>query len=594
MARTKQQLINYHTGSKTAQPQITDVKFGEIVVRHNFESPELLIKVSSGTSGQEGYGEWFVPFISSGAVSDAIEAAIINSEGSINSEITNIQNSLSGFSAYVETHYATSADTVAAIEAAKIEAEIASSAYTDSQIQMLSAVTSAYVEGVNTAIETRLQGDESKISALEAFSGLVESDYATKEFVGSASGYAYDTAVSTLIGEEEDGVDADTIWGAKNYASSLTTTLSGNLVDYVTQEIADAASDISDLSGSVVELSGAVETMSADVKTYIDNELSTVYTYQGSVADMTALEAVENPEVGDVYNVVAANGVPGDSGYTPAGTNYAWNGSEWDALGGVVDLSNYTTTATTDAIDTRVTALESYKNESSGNIETLSASVVELSGSVETNYATSADTVAAIQAAKDEAVTSAYTASTSYTDEQIAILSGISSAYTDQLASNIDSKLQNYAYSSITHNEIEEAKATVIGSAVTSSADPQTITGLKLYSDEKDRQLREDVDTAINALSGLVMGDFSGVESAITGLDSRIDELEASAGTWNEKTATAIQGAEFATVSSSDSHFDGGEGSGATVDSNAKLSYTEGGAIKLDLSELIIDCGDFE
>ena len=97
MARTKQQLINYHTGSKTAQPLTADVKFGEIVVRHNFESPELLIKVSSGTSGQEGYGEWFVPFISSGAVSDAIEAAILTSEGSINSEITNIQNSLSGF-----------------------------------------------------------------------------------------------------------------------------------------------------------------------------------------------------------------------------------------------------------------------------------------------------------------------------------------------------------------------------------------------------------------------------------------------------------------------------------------------------------------
>ena len=65
--------------------------------------------------------------------------------------------------------------------------------------------------------------------------------------------------------------------------------------------------------------------------------LGSVYNVKGSVADYTALQAVQNPKAGDVYNVVAANGD------TPAGTNYVWIGTEWDALGGTIDLSDYLT-----------------------------------------------------------------------------------------------------------------------------------------------------------------------------------------------------------------------------------------------------------
>jgi len=679
MARKKQQLINYHTGGLTSQPLTGDVQFGEIVVRHNYEKPELLIKVNSGTTGESGYGEWFENFMSAKDVETAIAAAITTSEGGIESTISTIQNNLSAFSAtvvnnywtsaetqaqigaasgysleqaknyadsqddalsgriithvqtaitdsitgnvqalqqkvtnletfsgYVETHYATSADTEEAIEAAKIEAEIASSAYTDSQIQMLSAITSAYVADSITAVTGDISDLTSRVSDLEAFSGLVETDYATKEEVATAKleavDSAYTNAKSDLIGESTDASNADTIWGAKNYAKEL----SGNVVTYVEGEVSTLNSNISDVDDKVDELSGSVVSMSGDIKTYIDNELSTVYTYQGSVATYADLPA--NAEVGDVYNVVAANGNPGEAGYTPAGTNYAWVGESsegagdghWDALGGVVDLSNYTTTATTSALSGRVSDLESASSDLSGDLKELSGAVETLSGKVVSDYATSADTVAAIQNAKDEAVTSAYTASMGYTDEQIAALSGIASSYTNTEISNLENRiettLQNYAYSSITHNEIEEAKATIIGSAVTTSADPETITGLKLYSDEKDRELEADFNNKFASLSGAAIGDLSALSGTVVNLSStvnthgeKITNLENSAATWNN----AIQGAEFGAVTSSDAHFDGGEGSGATYDSNAKLSYTEGGNITLDLSELIIDCGDF-
>ena len=61
---------------------------------------------------------------------------------------------------------------------------------------------------------------------------------------------------------------------------------------------------------------------------------STAYKYKGSDTYENII-VKENPAVGDVWNSTTANGV------YPKGTNYAWNGTEWDALGGEVDLSAY-------------------------------------------------------------------------------------------------------------------------------------------------------------------------------------------------------------------------------------------------------------
>lgn len=84
-------------------------------------------------------------------------------------------------------------------------------------------------------------------------------------------------------------------------------------------------------------------------------------TYKGSKDTYEELPTDAN--VGDVWNVVAANG------NTPAGTNYAWNGADWDALGGQVDLSNYYTKSQTDS------AISEAINDVTGNIESLQTSV---------------------------------------------------------------------------------------------------------------------------------------------------------------------------------------------------------------------------
>lgn len=63
-------------------------------------------------------------------------------------------------------------------------------------------------------------------------------------------------------------------------------------------------------------------------------DYTTALLYKGTVATYAELPA-EDQKVGDVYNVTAA-----DAGHgLNAGENVAWNGTGWDNLGGVTDLS---------------------------------------------------------------------------------------------------------------------------------------------------------------------------------------------------------------------------------------------------------------
>lgn len=70
----------------------------------------------------------------------------------------------------------------------------------------------------------------------------------------------------------------------------------------------------------------------------INTALSSVYEYKSSVA--TYADLPTSADKGDVYNVEAEYREEGIDGKVyPAGTNWAWNGTSWDALGGLVDLT---------------------------------------------------------------------------------------------------------------------------------------------------------------------------------------------------------------------------------------------------------------
>ena len=67
----------------------------------------------------------------------------------------------------------------------------------------------------------------------------------------------------------------------------------------------------------------------------LKSDITQMYRYKGSVSDASKLPA-SGQVAGDVYDIQTA------SSYGPAGTNVAWNGTAWDALGGAFTIEECT------------------------------------------------------------------------------------------------------------------------------------------------------------------------------------------------------------------------------------------------------------
>lgn len=86
-------------------------------------------------------------------------------------------------------------------------------------------------------------------------------------------------------------------------------------------------------------------------KTEIDSLVSAVFRYKGTKATLAEVEALTTKEVGDVWFVSA------DS------SEYAWNGTSWEKLGPVIDLTPYLSNIsiagiTVDSTHTSITAAQ--------------------------------------------------------------------------------------------------------------------------------------------------------------------------------------------------------------------------------------------
>ena len=75
-------------------------------------------------------------------------------------------------------------------------------------------------------------------------------------------------------------------------------------------------------------------------KEEVDSKVTSVFKYKGSVDSYDNLPA-DNNEVGDTWNVSKAHKTEPKFS---AGANLSWDGSKWDVLEGVIDLTNYITT----------------------------------------------------------------------------------------------------------------------------------------------------------------------------------------------------------------------------------------------------------
>ena len=112
---------------------------------------------------------------------------------------------------------------------------------------------------------------------------------------------------------------------SNTYETIANVTSLSNIVSDNTEDISDLQTDKAD---KATTLAGYAIT-DAYTKTEIDNKVSAVYKFKGSVNTYADLPAT-NQVVGDVYNV------------TDTGINYAWDGTEWDNIGGIEPLATST------------------------------------------------------------------------------------------------------------------------------------------------------------------------------------------------------------------------------------------------------------
>lgn len=131
------------------------------------------------------------------------------------------------------------------------------------------------------------------------------------------------TDIMAEIGAVDDKAD----W----IIESIGTVPSGSTV---MAEIGDVDSDLQGYKTTVAE-------------TYATkSEISAAFIYKGSKDTYAELPSSGN-KTGDVWNIVNADPTHG----VKAGDNVAWNGTAWDVLGGVTDLSAYFNKNTDDADD---------------------------------------------------------------------------------------------------------------------------------------------------------------------------------------------------------------------------------------------------
>lgn len=181
--------------------------------------------------------------------------------------------------------------------------------------------------------------------------------YIRQKFIAQANGACY-VRFGTIVPDSSPiEVSSWTGWVKYALASELTSAVKtiNNSITSINGEITTIKGDITSIEGDITELQGSLGSAEGNittVKNALDAHkadynnphkvtaaqlgLATVYKYKGAVETYADLPTSDQ-QVGDVWNVETADPDHG----IKAGDNVAWDGAQWDALGGNHDLSGY-------------------------------------------------------------------------------------------------------------------------------------------------------------------------------------------------------------------------------------------------------------
>lgn len=194
--------------------------------------------------------------------------------------------------------------------------------------------TALTVTGKAVNIDLSKKADKADVTALTSRVSTNENDIST---------------IKTKLANVEENAEANIIESIKVNGSALSPDASKAVDITVPTKLSDITDDI-DAANKInsIKVNGTAQTItskSVDIKvpttvaelTDADNyalksDLTNVYIYKGSVANLAALEALTNQTTGFVYNV------------EDTGMNYAWNGTAWDNLGTIYTFEYVTNT----------------------------------------------------------------------------------------------------------------------------------------------------------------------------------------------------------------------------------------------------------
>ena len=582
--RNSKRLINLHSSAYTADKAAelaSALSFGEIAVVHKSGAPALYIKMSD---------EAVAEFIDKSAVQ-----ALISNEGvgALETRVLAVENKLSGVTTvtgYVATEIekldvtANTSDAVNGISISVTETDgkvdkpsvsvtPGSVASGDTSVVLGGAVFSA-IESASSDLETAI--NNAKTAATAYTKSEIEALDVTANTSDAVNGLT--VAVTEVDGKVEKPVLALTVGEIASGDTNITT--GKKVFDYI--EGLAVNTDVATIKN---QLSG-FSTSNGSVKDYIDSAVTSVYKVKGSVADYAALTAVTNPTEGDVYNVIAANG------NTPAGTNYVWNGSAWDALGGTIDLSPYAIASavneTTSALDTRIGTLEGLTATTNSALQSISkgtdgdyvtttvgtksnnnqtvgvaVTVVDLTAATTSNkgLAEASD----VKGYVDGAVSGANSTLTQAIEDETTARQNADSAITAQIGTGFSS-------SSTIADQLDAVKTTADASlSSVTSGNSYISVGAKA---DRSQAISANVVEVSAATATGSLADAKSVKDYVDSVSGNLSAVDTRVGT--------IEGAYV---------------TGASVTGisgvSATLEGSNGKNIKLDFSDMVIDCGEF-
>ena len=336
--------------------------------------------------------------------------------------------------------------------------------YADTQIGVSESTLSGLIDDVASEVDELSETVAANKKEVVDNYVLTTTLTSTVQTLNSNISSAKDAAINSGKTYTDAQVEA-----AKAYASAYTETAKNS----INQTITTLSSKVDTFSGNV---ESTIDALESSLTNTINNKVAVAYRYQGSVENYSDLpKNLTTGETGYVYNVNKANG------NYPAGTNYAWNGSAWDALGGSVDLSPYAKTTdvntTVQGINQRIEGVES-------TVSTFSAATVNALSAERTYADNTFATKTSLQDAETNltknytdaiasAKTEAIAAASAYTNTQV---SGAQSAI-NQKIQTVENNLSNLSAATGT---IKTTANSAIQSATTNSGVVVTKTGTTL------------------------------------------------------------------------------------------------------------------